>query len=80
MNELHPPPLAVDLQYSPILEEFRAESDEKARSGSLDLLLVTETGDEAMERTSQLEASCGPEVAYWPPEDVTDELVMLAVE
>ena len=70
----------MDLQYSPISEEFRAESVEKAGSGSLDLLLVTDTGDEAIERTSQLEALCGPEVAYWPPDDETDELVMLAVE
>jgi hypothetical protein len=70
----------MDVQYSPILEEFRAESVEKAGSGSLDLLLVTDVGGEAVERTSQLEASCRPEVAYWPPEDETDELVMLAVE
>jgi hypothetical protein len=44
------------------------------------LLLVTDRGGEAMERTSQLEASSGPEVAYWPPEDETDEPVMLTVE
>jgi hypothetical protein len=70
----------MDVQYSPILVEFRAESVEKAGSSPLDLLLVTDVGGETMERTSQLEASWGPEVAYWPPEDEIDELVMLAVE
>ena len=79
MKEEHLPPRAIVSQESPISEEFIAECVEKG-DREPNPLLDTEIGDELDESISQVEVLGGAIVAYSPPEEETEDFVMLAVE